>query len=191
MASLKLMMTGKHTIRLQHYHSWQKQELGKGRLSADNWHFAGTTWAGWGHATKQVWHEVTPDHYGYFEDEDITAAEANAMTDAQLQTAPAFRRRPSKMFSSSIPYEDRCEILAYGIPALSGPAGTRYLKFLQNPEIDDARNVDMNDCRSNNQQWGRDGYPFYQRWLHSDWKNMALPYVMPLFEQFKVKGCLQ
>ena len=191
MASLKLMMTGKHTIRLQHYHSWQKQELGKGRLSADNWHFAGTTWAGWGHATKQVWHEVTPDHYGYFEDEDITAAEANAMTDAQLQTAPAFRRRPSKMFSSSIPYEDRCEILACGLPALSGPAGTRFLEFSDNNSLNRSRNIDMNGCRAADNQWGRQNGFFDQRWLHSDLKNMALPYVIPLFQQFIIKGVLQ
>ena len=190
MASLKLMMTGKHTIRLQHYHSWQKQELGKGRLSADNWHFAGTTWAGWGHATKQVWHEVTPDHYGYFEDEDITAAEANAMTDAQLQTAPAFRRRPSKMFSSSIPYEDRCEILACGIPALSGPAGTRPLDFPSGQGQGILRNIDMQSFK-NDSTWPRNSPFFGKRWLHSDFKNIALPHVFDLFDRFCVIGDLQ
>ena len=170
--------------------AWQKQELGKGRLTGDNLLIAGTTWAGWGHATKQVWHELTPDHHGYFEDVDISAAEANAMTDAQLQTAPAFRRRPSKMFSSSIPYEDRCEILACGIPALSGPAGTRPLDFPSGQGLGILRNIDMQSFKTDS-TWPRNSPFFGKRWLHSDLKNIALPHVFGLFDRFCVIGDLQ
>ena len=171
--------------------AWQKQELGKGRLSFFNWHFAGTTWAGWGHATKLVWHDLPSGNGGGYASEDITAAEANTMTEAQIQATPAFRRNPDKMLPSSISYSDQCEILACGIPALSGPAGTRVLHFSDMPGIDGARNIDMDTCRSNHQEWGRNGHPFYARWLHSDWKNMAFPYVIPLFEHFLIKGSLK
>ena len=115
------------------YHFWQKQELGKGRLSLFNWNVAGTTWAGWGYATKQVWHESPSGNGGIYVDEDIPAAEANAMTESELRSEPVFRRNPSKMLANTISFTDRCEILTYGVPALSGPAGTRYLEFSHNP----------------------------------------------------------
>ncbi len=161
------------TIETGHL-AWQKQEFGKGRLASINWHVAGTTWAGWG-----------------FSGDNVPATTANAMTEAQLRSSPVFRHSPDTMFVSPIPYTDRCELLAYGIPALSGPAGTRVLHFSDVPGIDGARNIDMDTCRSSHQEWGRNGYPFYVRWLHSDWKNMALPYVIPLFEHFMIKGSLQ
>ena len=178
------------TIETGHL-AWQKQELGKGRLSALNWHLAGTTWAGWGHATKPVWHDLPSGNGGGYASEDIAAAEANAMTESQIQSTPAFRRNPDKMLSSSISHSDQCEILACGIPALSGPAGTRVLHFSDVPGIDGNRNIDMDACRSNHHEWGRTEYPFYMRWLHSDLKNMALPYVNPLFEHFTTKGSLK
>ena len=50
---------------------------------------------------------------------------ANAMTDAELRGTPVFLHSPSDMFSSAIPSNTVSEILACGIPALSGPAGSR------------------------------------------------------------------
>lgn len=121
---------------------------------------------------------------------DCCHAEANAMTEAQIESTPAFRRNPDKMFTSSISYSDQCELLAYGIPAISGPAGTRVLHFSDVPGIDEARNVDMIYLKSFG-QWGRTGGFFGSRWLHSDLKFMSFPHVFLLFEQFNTKGLLR
>ena len=159
------------TIETGHL-AWQKQEFGKGRLASINWHVAGTTWAGWG-----------------FSGNNVPATTANAMTEAQLRSSPVFRHSPDKMFVSPIPYTDRCEILTYGIPALSGPAGTRVLEFTQNQTINASRNIDMATFKDDS-TWPVNTF-FGTRWLHSDFKAVALPNVFGLFNEFCTKGNLK
>ena len=158
------------------YHFWQKQELGKGRLSLFNWNVAGTTWAGWGYATKQVRHESPSGNGGIYVDEDIPAAEANAMTDSELRATPVFLHSPSAMFSSTISPSSVAEILACGIPALSGPSGSRRLF--------DFGDYDMNDF-DDNAPWGRNSGHYVNRWLHSDIKDMAFPFTFHVFRQIR------
>lgn len=152
---------------------------------------AGTTWAGWGIKKKEIWYDLPSGNGGGYVFVDIPASEANAMTEAQLQSSPVFIRNPEKMFSSAISYFNQCEILAYAIPSLSAPAGTSQLNFSGLAKADDNRNIDMNTCRTDSKKWGRMDRNYNQRWLHSDLKNMALPYIRTLFEQIKEKGLLQ
>ncbi len=174
------------TIEAGHF-AWQKQELGKGRLSIDNWHLAGTTWAGWGIKKKKIWYELPSGNGGGYVFVDIPASEANAMTEAQLQSSPVFIRNPEKMFSSAISYSNQCEILAYAIPSLSAPAGTSQLNFSGFAKDNDNRNIDMNTLKINS-SWPRNSSFFEKRWLHSDIKVISLPHVFLLFNDFCTKG---
>lgn len=78
------------------------------------------------------------------------------------------------MFSAAIPSNTVAEILACVIPALSGPSGSRNLS--------DFGDYDMNNL-DENAPWGRNSGPYENRWLHSDIKNMALPFTFRVFQQ--------
>ncbi len=156
------------TIDKRHY-SWHKQELGKGRLSSTNPLLAGTTWAGWGLFLARTWHESPSGNTGGYAYDPIPATIANAMTDAELQDNPIFLHSPSEMFSSTISSNTVAEILACGIPALSGPAGSRDLSVSQNYDINQEV-PKANWPRSDQSTYGK-------RWLHSDIKNIAFPII--------------
>lgn len=84
---------------------WHKQALFKGRSP-----LYGTTWAVW-----EFWMHYVDDEWvkGY------TLAQANALTDDELRTAPVFRHNPEEMFSSNIVKSVQDNLLARGIPELS------------------------------------------------------------------------
>ncbi len=161
------------TLDKNHY-AWHKQEMGKGRLSALNPLIAGTTWAGWGLQLVQTWHDSPSGNTGWYEYNPVSPSTANAMTDAELQANPVFLHSPAAMFSSTIPSNTMAKILACGIPALSGPAGSR--------QIQGGDNFNMNSL-SVNTPWGRNSSTYGRRWLHGDIKNMALPFVFDLFHE--------
>jgi hypothetical protein len=73
------------------------------------------------------------------------------------------------MFSSTISSNTVAEILACGIPALSGPAGSRDLSVSQNYDINQEV-PKANWPRSDQSTYGK-------RWLHSDIKNIAFPII--------------
>ena len=160
-----------NTIESGHL-AWQKQELGKGRLTGDNLLIAGTTWAGWGFQLFQSWQESPSGNTGGYVYNPMPSTNANAMTDAELRSSPVFMHSPSAMFSSTIPSNTVAEILACGIPALSGPIGSR--------SVSGITDFDMNTMPSAT-TWGRNSQTYQIRWLHSDLKNMAFPYVRGLF----------
>ena len=83
---------------------------------------------------------------------------------------------PSALFSSTISSNTVAEILACGIPALSGPAGSR--------NILDFDDYDMNN-HDENAPWGRKSDLYEKRWLHSDIKNMAFPFTFRVFQQIQ------
>lgn len=169
-------MTDKHAIRQQRNRFWHKQEMGKGRLTVLNPLIAGTTWAGWGFQLFQTWEESPSGNTGGYVYSPIPATNANAMADAELQNTPVFLHSPSDMFSPTISSNTVAEILACGIPALSGPAGSRELPSNHIP----VENVDLNSLTGND--WPESSPFFHSRWLHSDVKNIALPFVKQLFE---------
>ncbi len=163
------------SLDLGHY-SWHKQEMGKGRLTVLNPLIAGTTWAGWGFHQVATWEESPSGNTGGYVYNPIPAAVANAMTDSELRATPVFLHSPSAMFSSTISPSSVAEILACGIPALSGPSGSRRLF--------DFGDYDMNDF-DDNAPWGRNSGHYVNRWLHSDIKDMAFPFTFHVFRQIR------
>jgi hypothetical protein len=93
----------------------------------------------------------------------------------ELDGHPIFRRSPTAMFSSNITTAIQNELLARGIPALSGPTGGENYSWDQSVDIIP---MDMNDkgvgFRPNG--WGRDHQRFGTDWLHGDLKDMAFFY---------------
>ncbi len=145
-------------------YSWQKQERFKGRKHFDfPEEFAATDQVGWGfkYHFERIPLSGTID---LIRDTYLSAADANAATTNQLKTVPVF---------------------------VNAPAGTSQLNFSGLTKANDNRNIDMNTCRTDSKKWGRMDRNYNQRWLHSDLKNMALPYIRTLFEQIKEKGLLQ
>lgn len=126
-------------FHLERY-AWQKQEVLKGRTALGS-----TDWAGWGFSGE------------------YSQAEANAASSNALMTNSVFRQDPDEMFSSTITKQVQNDILALGIPALSGSTGRN--------EIDDIDNYNMNLNKPNG--WHDRGTPYGSRWLHSDMKDMA------------------
>ncbi len=83
------------------------------------------------------------------------------------------------------------DLLASAIPAMSfGAAVNAVNKFNQYGE----RNFDMEALRGQNQEWPVtriDNTVFNKRWLHSDIRNVALPYVYQTFDTMLSEGALK
>ena len=156
-------------------YSWQKQELYKGRASLLA--FAGTTdWAGWGFAEN--WLGV----------KKWSADEANAVDDLSVfKTNAVFMLQPASITNSvATRHESDC-FLAFGIPALSPPAGRMGLQSA------DIESFDMNgsDFKPNGMPPVGHGGDLAGRWLHSDIKNAAFPYVWKVFAKIVEVGGLR
>ena len=78
----------------------------------------------------------------------------------------------------------RYDVLARGIPAMS-------YAVAPNP-LDGIESFDMEDKGSIAGKWPTDGHDSDRRgrWLHSDFKNVALPYVQPMFQEMIARGGL-
>ena len=162
---------------------WHKQALFKGRDAV-----YGTTWAGWG-----FW-------MNYVDDEWVkvyTLAQANALTDDTLRTAPVFRHNPDEMFTSNIVKSVQNNILARGIPELSYPIGYTNVVSLSVYDSTNGRNFDMNvgNFRRSDQAWPQRDIDFNtpqntrpKRWLHTDLMNVAHYYTHKLYEAIVAKG---
>ena len=171
------------------YHAWQKQERFKGRFGVDAWlGNAGTSWMGWGLETFGNWTNGTPPMYElgdpalpyvtHVRTTRYTSAQAGAAIDSQLASDPVFRHDlmvgiPSGNMSDA----DKVFHLARGVPALSGPAGSHSFR----DEIQ-VKNRDM-DFLKTSPAWPRAGEQDFQGWRHSDIKDVALPFVLPVFER--------
>ena len=91
---------------------------------------------------------------------------------AQLAADPVFRHSPESVLAGG--GQTRAELdrlLARGVPALSGPVGSR--PFSRNVN---ATNVDM-DARKIHSGWPRATGDGFSGWRHSDIKNVALPFI--------------
>ncbi len=156
-------------------YSWQKQELYKGRASTFG--FAGTSdWAGWGFAENwlnvRIW----------------SADEANAVTDLSVFTTnTVFMLEPPSITNSvATRFETDC-FLAFGIPALSPPTGRTNLSEFG------VTSRDMNGAtfKPNGIPTQGHGDVYMNRWLHSDIKNLAFPYVRKAFDKILEVGGLE
>ena len=127
---------------------------------------------------------------------------ASRITDAQLRAHPFFR--PFELHWLHVPAVTpgsplletprvRYDLLARGLPALSPAAGA-----LPIPALGGKSSVTNYDLEAQGRTWsGRwptEGHrsPLTQgRWLHSDFKNVALPFAYPLFQTMINRGALR
>ncbi len=169
----------------EHY-AWHKQETHKGRGALDP---GGTAWAGWefGNPFYTTIEAGFVKVHLYYPD----AGTAALASPAQLKDIPVFKKSPSEMFDGPIPSLLQGEILARGIPALSGPAGSREIRVPDQNNL--KRNVNINNQISRPNGWPRpaNDEPYGQRWKHGDWKDVAYYYNFKLFEEFVTKGELK
>lgn len=170
-------------------HSWQKQERFKGRWMESflaGW--AGTSEMGWGFSTQGYYADGAPPLYRTVVDptdpQNVvvvritpygTNAAANASS-AQLRIDPVFNQNPPKILSGNLQRQDVDELLARGVPALSGPVGSMELEnYARN------RQTDLNDI-ADVVGWPHVDDDDWQGWHHSDIKNIAMPFVHDVFE---------
>ena len=180
------------------YGAWKTQELLKGvgwsrsiaaiamERTQGGWGF-NPAWRG-----RFVPSGATKSTSGYYERMD--PASAGRISSAQLSQDPFFRplyegclRGPRLLAPSPILdcANMRYDLLARAIPAMSFAAGASSVP----PTGSGAQvlNVDLETLgRTDPKQWPAEGHGSKQlvgRWLHSDFKNVALPYVTPLYTQ--------
>lgn len=174
------------------YHAWQKQERFKGRFGVDAWlGNAGTSWMGWGLSNDGYWEDGELPMY----DDTIglgalygiparmspyTAQQAADATSDQLMADPVFRHIPeSILYRNNQMRAELDELLAKGVPALSGPAGSRELG-----EIPESRNVDLNGA-TGGESWPRVHSNQWPGWRHGDLKAIAMPFVFGIFSNLR------
>ena len=182
--------------------AWHKQEVHKGRLSQGVTP-EGTSWAGWGFvysytyqepAVTSSWsgavgpgfHMITPNGAFY-----PPAVQTESVLFSELGEHPVFLRCPASMFTNTIPVATQNELLARGLPALSGPTGGQIVNIKDvagNPLPN--RNINMDTVARPN-GWGRNHDDLQMRWLHGDLKDMAFFYNHKLFEDVTAKGGLK
>ena len=127
---------------------------------------------------------------------------AARITDPQLRTHPFFRPFEQRwlhvpFIAPHSPLNDfarfRYDLLARGLPALSPAAGSTPFPVLGGRSS--VVNYDLEDQgRRVGGNWPAEGHgsPLTRdRWLHSDFKNVALPFVYPLFQTMINRGSLR
>ncbi len=155
-------------------HAWWKQELLKGRNHLLP--IAGSLYGGWDF--NDVYDDYTP-------------AQAAGISTNTLRIEPFFDSGIDKLGpmlytdygGSAYAQEYYDQLLAEMVPAVSKPAGLVALPQLNGPPL---RNFDMQNTMKNENAWPRgDGL-----WRHSDFREVAYPYVHKLYDEFKTQGGL-
>lgn len=187
------------------YGVWKTQELLKGvgwgrslgalamQRSQGGWGF-NPAWRG-----RYVSHGQAKGAGGHFE--RLTPMEAARLTNQQIGPAPFFNPMRAKWLHQARPARPsplidsphvRYELLATAIPAMSFAAGAAEIPR----GAGTARVLNFNleaEGRSAG-RWPVEGHAGKHapgRWLHSDYKNVALPFVHPLFSKMIAKGSLR
>jgi hypothetical protein len=186
------------------YGAWKTQELLKG-VGWDRSLGAlvmARTQGGWGF--NQAWRERAsasgPRHRVGGLGGRLDPATADRINDLQLIYTPYFRLFEERWLHSfnrltplNFPTKMRYDLLARGIPALSYAAGGVPIPGLE--DIGRGRNFDLEtQGRPSGTAWPTEGHEaphLTGRWLHSDFKNVALPYVHPLFRTIVHGGGLR
>ena len=175
------------------YHSWQKQERFKGRwLQSALGGFAGTSEMGWGFEAFGNWTNGTPPMYELGDPalpyvtpvrmHAYTIQQASAATSDQLRADPVFNHDPPEILSGNLQTGCIDILLARGVPALSGPVGS--VPLIDFPH-DRQRNLNIDASAENCPDWPRGFESTWNGWLHSDIKNIAFPFVKPVFINMK------
>jgi hypothetical protein len=179
------------------YGVWKTQELLKGvgwsrslgaiamERSQGGWGF-NPAWRG-----RYVPHGSTKSAGGHYE--RLTPAEAAQLTAIQLQKDPFFgpfseswlhEPRPTRLTPLLDSTHARYDLLARAIPAMSFAAGAAPIPPQANSRL--IKNFDLEAAGRNPVRWPTEGHTARNtagRWLHSDFKNVALPFVQPLFSK--------
>jgi len=176
---------------------WKTQELLKGvgwnrslaaiamERSQGGWGF-NPAWRG-----RYVSHGPTKSAGGHYE--RLSPAEAAQLTTAQLLKDPFFapfneswlhQPRPARLTPLLDSPNARYDLLARAIPALSFAAGGAEIPPKANSRV--IRNLNLETEGRRSGRWPVEGHTSRsatKRWLHSDFKNVALPFVQPLFSK--------
>ncbi len=152
----------------------------------------GDSLGGWGFNGDDPEYYLTKlDVYGYELPIPIAPEAANLLDDTVLMTKPFFKKGPhSELYASGAVGSQYAEknvkwLLANAMPALTLPAGgNKTVKFgLEN-------NFDMQLRFRNGDHWPATRGNL-QNWRHGDLKDVAYPYVYPLFDKFVTLGGLK
>lgn len=159
-------------------YAWHRQETHKGRGALDA---AGTSWSGWGFRQIEV-----ENGGGDVQYRPYTQAEAAllAQTPGALATNTVFDLTPASMNDPAMDDDTLNAHLAEGIPALSDAAGRKAI-------FDATRAFNMNtECKPGGGAWPNRGSPYFQRWLHSDLREVSFFLTHTLFEKLVKEGAL-
>ncbi len=170
--------------------AWVTQEFVKGASAGESLAVFNLSrvQGGWGESVCYTppWstgsHPLSPDqtrepYFGYFLEHDL------------FEVDPA--KASAKAGLKLVQYD----LLARGIPALSFAVAVHPLAPLDDPENPSlSRNFDM-EARGRDLVWPTEGHTAdgksAGRWLHSDFKNVALPYVHKMYEEMINRGSLK
>ena len=160
-------------------YAWWKQELLKGRM--DMLPIGGSTYGGWGF--NDEYRTTGSGVYDPSNDVFISAStpeESEDIPDYLLPNHPFFDPGAiddlyDPVLGSDFAQTNRNQLLAEMIPALSDPAG---LVEIESLPVD--RNLDMQN--SFETEWPRGSSN--PEWLHSDFKDIAYPYIHLLYDKF-------
>jgi hypothetical protein len=123
-----------------------------------------------------------------------------SITNEQIKTRPFFdefkeddliNADPAIASTKASEAKVQYDLLARGLPALSYAAAANRLSALDlGPQ---SRNFDMEAEGRTQNQWPTEGHSGGNsgKWLHSDFKNAALPYVYQMYEAMIAKGSLK
>lgn len=155
-------------------HSWQKQECWKGRGDVSLFAFMASDKMGWG-----------------FEEPQKANEDAEKMSEEDFRKAPIFCRNPQTIFGDdpqSI-LTQRDVLLSSAIPAMSEATGRRALQGIRERNQLDCQQRYIDEA--NTRSWIEREEPLKNRWLHSDMKNVAYPFVKGLFDEIVKQGGLK
>lgn len=171
-------------------YSWQKQEIGKGanmafNLIIDESKELGISEhsGGWGFHLPRFWR----DRWGIrdFLPAVYSAAQAKEASDEKLRKNPVFAHTPEKAYEwekydNEYTRTQKMGLLCHVVPAMSESAG--------HVEIAKKKNRNLNDDKDFKKGWGRSGWPYDQRWLHCDLKDMAYYFNFKAWNQIVADG---
>ena len=168
--------------------AWKAQELTKGVRWSESLvaAFIKRGQAGWDDG-------LFPGKYPFTKKEDIT--------DEQLMTKPYFdnfkeddltNANPAVASAKAAEKQVQYDLLARGIPALSYAAAVDGIPVLGDAEDPESQNFDMEQFGRTKGQWPTEGHSGEATgdWLHSDFRNVALPYVHKMYQAMINKGNL-
>ena len=180
-----------------HEYAWALQEKLKGRMWVA-WLGGGSAYGGWGFNSGYSMGIYDPSNGVYLT--ATTPATAATIPNYMLLRDPYFKPGSGDIATlygtnaaaaSAFAQSNHVDLLAAFVPALSLPAGANRVDVLslsRNYNMqNDGGNIGFQngwpDTRTSNGAYGT-------RWLHSDFKNVAFPYVYLLFKKFNELGGL-